>query len=80
VVRSHNITYLKPAYEGDEIVVKTWVYDMRPATSLRHYEIRNNRGVLLSKAETDWAFVSYTKHKPIRIPMAVANCFEPTRV
>jgi len=75
MVRSHNIIYLKPALEGDSIVVKTWVSNMRPATSLRHYEIRNNVGRILAKAETDWAFVNYEKQKPVRIPDKVASCF-----
>lgn len=75
MVRSHNIIYLKPAFEGDSIVVKTWVSNMRPAISLRHYEIRNDAGTILAKAETDWAFVNYEKQKPVRIPEEVANCF-----
>lgn len=75
MVRSHLITYLKPAFEGDAIIIKTWVSNMRPATSLRHYEIRNDKGLILAKAETDWAFVNYEKQKPTRIPPEVANCF-----
>ena len=35
VVRSHTIEYLQPAYEGDEVVVVTWVADMKKVTSLR---------------------------------------------
>lgn len=75
VVRSHNIVYLKPAFEGDSIIIKTWVSNMKPATSLRHYEIRNEAGVILAKAETDWAFVHYGKQKAIRIPKDVSSCF-----
>ena len=76
VVRSHKITYLKPAFEGDSITIKTWVSNMRSATSLRHYEILNDAGDILAKAETDWAFVNYEKQKPIRIPVEVSACFE----
>jgi acyl-CoA thioester hydrolase len=75
VVRSHKITYLKPAYEGDAINIKTWIANMRPATSLRCYEISNANGEMLAKAETDWAFVSYAKQKPVRIPVEVSSCF-----
>ena len=76
VVRSHQITYLKPAFEGDELRIETWVENIRPATSLRRYEIRRKDGALLARAETDWAFVNYTTQKPVRIPPIVASAFE----
>jgi acyl-CoA thioester hydrolase len=76
VVRSHQITYLKPAFAGDELVIRTWVENMRPATSLRRYEICTREGDLLAAAATDWAFVSYEKRRAVRIPAEVAECFE----
>lgn len=75
VVRSHKIVYLKPAYENDEIRIRTWVSNMRAVTSLRHYEIFNENGDLLAKAETDWAFVNYATEKPIRIPAVISDNF-----
>ena len=75
VVRSHQITYLKPAFEGDELIIRTWVANMKPATSLRRYEICLGSGTLLARAETDWAFVNYSKHKAVRIPREVADAF-----
>lgn len=79
VVRSHQITYLKPAFEGDELSIETWVENMRSATSLRRYEIRRKDGILLARAETDWAFVNYATQKPVRIPAHVASAFEIVR-
>ena len=76
MVRSHKIVYLKQAFEGDVINIRTWVSNMRPATSLRQYEIRNQSGDVLAKAETDWVFVNFEKQKPTRIPAEVADCFE----
>jgi acyl-CoA thioester hydrolase len=75
VVRSHRITYLKPAFEGDALLIETWVENMKPATSLRRYEIRRNDGALLARAETDWAFVNYATQKPVRVPAQVAGAF-----
>ncbi len=75
VVRSHDIVYLKPAYEGDVIVIKTWVSDMRAVTSLRKYEIFNGDGDMLARAETNWAFVNYATEKPTRIPAAITENF-----
>jgi acyl-CoA thioester hydrolase len=79
VARSHRITYLKPAYEGDALDIKTWVANMRSAISLRCYEIMNANGDMLASAETDWAFVNYARKKPVRIPVEVSSCFYETR-
>ena len=76
VARSHKITYLKPAFEGDALTIKTWVANMKPAISLRHYEIFNEAGQMLAKAETNWAFVNYEKQRPTRIPKEVASSFK----
>jgi acyl-CoA thioester hydrolase len=76
VVRSHNIVYLKPAFEGDSIIVKTWVSNMKAVTSLRHYEICNEAGEILAKAETEWAFINYEKQSPVRIPAVISENFE----
>jgi len=76
VVRSHNITYIKPAFEGDKLVIRTWVASARPALSMRKYEIRRDDGLLLASAETEWVFVNYEKQRPVRIPPEVASCFQ----
>jgi len=75
VVRSHRITYLKPAYEGDRLEVRTWVADMKTASSLRKFEIRKVGGRLIAVAETDWAFIDYASERPLRIPAEVRADF-----
>jgi acyl-CoA thioester hydrolase len=76
VVRSHKIVYLKPAFEGDAVVIKTWVSNMKAVTSLRQYEFYNDKGEMLAESETVWAFVNYEKQKPVRIPAVIADNFE----
>ena len=76
VVRAHHIVFLKPAFEGDELIITTWVASARSASSLRMYEISKTGGEILAKAETEWAFVNYEKQRPTRIPAEVADCFE----
>lgn len=80
VVRSHRITYLKPVYEGDRLEVRTWVADMKTATSLRKYEIRKVGGGLIAVAETDWAFIDYASERPLRIPAEARADFPVTKV
>lgn len=76
VVRSHHIEYLQPAFLGDEIVVRTWVADMKKITSLRKYRIvRSRDDATLVVAETNWAYVDLNLRKPRRIPPELAESF-----
>jgi acyl-CoA thioester hydrolase len=77
VVRSHQITYLRPAFEGDVLRIRTWVANLKSATSLRRYRILNRGGELLARAETDWAFTDYRRQRAIRIPAEVRASFVP---
>ena len=76
VVRSHEITYLRPAFAEEQIVVRTWVATLRKASSLRRYEIVHSAdGKTLATAATDWAFVTYASGLPARIPPKVSQAF-----
>jgi acyl-CoA thioester hydrolase len=77
VARSHFVEYRRPAFEGDQVTVRTWVADMQRVSSLRRYQIvRTDGDLLLAVAETNWAFVSTTDEKLARIPPDVAASFE----
>ena len=76
VVRAHKIVYLRPAFEGDEMISRTWVASARSASSHRAYEIRKLDGELMARAETEWAFVNRDRQRPVRIPQEVKDCFE----
>jgi len=76
VARSHYIEYLKPAFAGDEVVVRTWVADFQRVTSVRRYSIeRPADQTVLATAETNWAFVNLETLSLARIPPEVGNCF-----
>jgi acyl-CoA thioester hydrolase len=67
VARSHQIEYLRPAFAGEALVVKTWIADMERVKSLRRYEF--SRGAqLLARGATDWVFVDAETGRPKRIP------------
>ena len=77
VVRSHEIEYLQPAYVGEQIVVRTWVADLKRVTSLRRYEIRREPDeTVLARASTNWAFVDFKTGTLKRIPPEVIQAFE----
>jgi acyl-CoA thioester hydrolase len=76
VVRSHNIEYLRPAFAGDCIQVRTWVVNIHRVRSLRRYRfIRVADGKLLVKAETDWVFVNATSGAPMAVPEQILHIF-----
>ncbi len=75
VVRAHNFTYFRPSFEGESVVVKTWVADMQKVRSLRKYLIiRPEDSAVLVRGETQWALVNATG-KPVPITKEISNCF-----
>jgi acyl-CoA thioester hydrolase len=76
VVRSHNIEYLRPAFAGDRLEVRTWVVNLQRVRSLRRYRfIRLSDGKLLVKGETDWVFVDALTGVPRPVPMEIIDLF-----
>ena len=77
VVRSHQIEYRQPAVVGDEIMVRTWVTDMKKVTSARRFEIfRRSDQALLAKALTNWAFINFETGTLCRIPVEISRAFD----
>ncbi len=80
VVREHRVEYLLPAFENEEIEIKTWVENIRRVRSLRKYEfVRKNDGKILVKGETDWVFVDVKTGRPLAIPQEVEDIFKDTK-
>ncbi|MEN6451247.1 MAG: acyl-CoA thioesterase [Thermoguttaceae bacterium] len=76
VARRHTIDYLRPAFEGDELIIETRVAEMKKVTSRRVYRIfRRSDGELLARAATDWAFINYATGRPTRVPEEIAGAF-----
>jgi acyl-CoA thioester hydrolase len=76
LVREHRVEYLRPAFAGEEMEIRTWVENFRHVRSLRKYEfIRKQDAKILVKGETDWVFVDGKTGKPIAIPEEVRALF-----
>ena len=76
VVREHKVEYFLPAFEGEEIEIRTWVENIRRVRSLRKYEfVRKSDNKLLVKGETDWVFVDVKTGAPRAVPNEVINVF-----
>lgn len=74
VVREHAIEYLRPAFAGDEIVVRTWVTEMSKIQSRRRYAICRG-DVLLARGETRWVFISRKTNALDRVPPELRAAF-----
>ncbi len=75
IVRKHEIEYFAPAFEGDQIEIRTWVNSAEGASSERAYEITKS-GRTLVKAKTLWIAVDPVSHKPLRISDAIKQLLE----
>lgn len=80
VVREHKIEYLLPAFENEEIEIKTWVENVRRVRSLRKYEfIRKVDGKTLVRGETDWVFLDIKTGSPRAVTERVINAFSTSQ-
>jgi acyl-CoA thioester hydrolase len=67
---------LLPAFENEEIEIRTWVENVRRVRSLRKYEfVRRSDGKILVRGETDWVFVDVKTGAPRAIPAEVSRVF-----
>jgi acyl-CoA thioester hydrolase len=77
VVRSHFVTYVRPAFAGETITIQTWVAEIKPRSSLRRYLVsRTNDQSVLVEAETNWVYIDRQSGRPLRIPDDVRAAFD----
>jgi acyl-CoA thioester hydrolase len=69
LIRRHQIQYRQPAILNDDLVISTWVSNVRRSTASRHYLIqRKSDGVQLATVHSLGVWVDMNIGKPIRIP------------
>ena len=76
VARRHEIDYLKPAFLGEELVVKTWVDNFVGVKSIRHCEVMRGEEVL-ARSLTHWIALDAQTFRPKRITEEVVQQFFP---
>jgi acyl-CoA thioester hydrolase len=76
VVVRHEIDYLRPAFEGDLLIGRTWVGDApKGARFDRHMEFVGEDGKVRVRATTIWAIIDKASGRPIRVPAEVVAPF-----
>ena len=77
VAKSHHIECKKPAFENNELEMKTWIEEIGKILSTRRYEItRPSDGAVICEGKTEWVFVDSKKMRPMKIPLEIITGFE----
>lgn len=76
VVRRHEIEYLRPAFAGDELLLRTWVGEPSGATWERFTEVlRAGDDKPLVAARTVWVLLDAATNRPRRVDAAIVAQF-----
>ncbi len=86
--RRHELDYLQPAFEGETLVICTWLESLARVRCLRRYEVIRSSSLRTPQPEqghqpgeivacglTDWVFVNLTTGRPSRIPQDILQAF-----
>jgi acyl-CoA thioester hydrolase len=77
VVRRHEIDYLQPAFDGDELLTRTWVGASSGASFERFAEIsRPKDGQVLARVKSVWVALDAKTLRPRRVTTELRARFE----
>lgn len=82
-VARHEIDYLAEVHAGDQLVLATWVRDLRRVKSWRdsviwRIEARgDDEMTVVCRASTLWVHVDLETRKPSRVPIEMGNALDP---
>lgn len=77
VIRRHELDYLQAAFEGDDLIVATWITDMQKRTRLtRSFQIvRKQDGVTLLRAKSYFVCMAISDGRPKRMPDSFVDSY-----
>ena len=76
VARRHQIEYVQPAVLGDELLITTYLDEVRRATAVRHFSIVRARDeALLARAKSNWVFMHLSNGQIARVPESIRSDF-----
>ena len=69
VVKTHTIEYIREAFQGDQLIIYTWIHKIDRSRSIRRYKcVREDNAKVIAKAETLWVLVDYKTGRPKALP------------
>lgn len=77
VAKSHTIEYISPAYQDDDLLIKTWIENVTSTRVTRCYECkRTSDGQIIAQASTVWVIVDYESGRPKAFPNDLKTRFD----
>ena len=80
VVRAHEMEYLGPSHEGDEIAIATWITGNDGKLRLRRrfqmVHLRSSKTLL--RGRSDFVCIDIKSGRPTRMPEAFVSAYRPT--
>jgi acyl-CoA thioester hydrolase len=68
VALRHEIDYRSPAFLGEELTAKTWVYNFEGVKSIRMVQIiRKKDNRLIAEAKSTWCLLNASNGRPARV-------------
>ena len=78
VAVEHHVQYRKAAFEGEEIILRTWLNDINALYSFRQYVFyRPKDKTILFTANTQWACVEIVTGRPKRMSPTFTQAYQP---
>ncbi len=78
VAVEHQVQYRKAAFLGDEIILRTWLYDINALYSFRQYAFyRAKDQSLLFVGNTKWACIELASGRPKRMSPTFLQAYQP---
>lgn len=76
VARRHQIEYTQPAKLGEELLITTYLADIKRASAVRHFRIsRASDGEQLARAVSHWVFLHPSSGQVARVPDSIRADF-----
>ena len=78
VAVEHQVQYRKAAFDGDEIILRTWLNDINALYSFRQYAFyRPQDQTLLFTGNTQWACIEMATGRPKRMSPTFTQAYQP---
>lgn len=78
VAVEHHVQYRKAAMLDDEIILRTWLYDINALYSFRQYAFFNAKdNNLLFTGNTKWACIEISTGRPKRMSPTFIQAYQP---
>lgn len=78
VAVEHHVQYRKAAFEGDQLIIRTWLDDINALYLSRQYVIyRPSDASVIFAAQTKWACVEIATGRPKRMSPTFSQAYQP---